>query len=286
MDVSAFYQHVFDAIAPAYDRLRIYPDAGRRLASIADLRPGERICDVAAGTGDVLQPALRMLGPSGQAAAVDLSPGMLAQAQEAVGEQPGVAYHLAEADALPFPDAAFDCVTCGLGLSFFPDVHAAAREAGRVLRPGGRYAVSVFAGEPLAPALPLFVALLRRLLPPAAVAPPENASLGEPERLSALLRASGFDPLRDEVEEYSVVFPTLEEWWETAIASVPGAELARLSPAGRRAFETEHRADLAPLLTAEGLRCTVGVRFVLATRVAAGGQAGPAVTGLSGPRVP
>lgn len=266
MDLAGFYQRVFDSIAPAYDRLRLYPDAGRRLAAIADLRPGEALCDVAAGTGDVMLPALRMLGPAGRVCAVDLSPGMLAQAQEAVGDLPGASYHVADADALPFADASFDCLTCGLALPFFRDVRAALAEAARVLRPGGRCAVSVFAGEPLAPALPLFVARLRRQLPAAAPLPPENERLGEPGRLAELLIAAGFTLLRDEVESDAVVFPTLDAWWEHVIASVPGAELARLSPAARRAVEAGHRAELAPLLTPLGLRCSVEVRFILARR--------------------
>jgi ubiquinone/menaquinone biosynthesis C-methylase UbiE len=268
MEPAEFYRHVFDEIAPAYERLHVYQAAGERLVGFLALGRGEAVCDVAAGTGAVMLPALRAVQPGGRVAAVDLSAGMLAQAQEAVGALPGASYHLAEADRLPFPDASFDSVTCGLALPFFPDMQAALDDARRVLRPGGSIGLSLFFGEPLDPALPLFTVRLRRLLPPAASLPAANQHVAEPGRLKELLRASGFSDYYDEVDEQEVIFSDLEEWWEAAIASVPGAELARLSPAERRSFETAHRAELAPFTASGRLRCRVAIRYARATRAA------------------
>ena len=89
-------------------------------------RPGERILDVACGTGVVARAAAERVGGTGRVAALDINPGMLAVARSLpAAPGPAIAWHEGSVLALPFPDAAFDVVLCQIGLQFFPDRSAA-----------------------------------------------------------------------------------------------------------------------------------------------------------------
>ena len=129
--------------SPVYDQLvgRLGPfTRGRRRAfELAALQPGERLLLVAAGTGLDLP----LLPPGVDVTAVDITPAMLHRLQARAGRL-GRPAHAVVMDAarLAFPDASFDCVALHLALAVVPDPAATAREAARVLRPGGR--VSLF----------------------------------------------------------------------------------------------------------------------------------------------
>jgi ubiquinone/menaquinone biosynthesis C-methylase UbiE len=115
------------------------------LVASAEVAPGERVLDVACGTGVVARIASGIVGGDGLVAAVDINPGMLRVAR-GIDPSPGAAIEWVEASALalPFPDAAFDVVLCQLGLQFVPDRGVALREMRRVLARGGRLALNVY----------------------------------------------------------------------------------------------------------------------------------------------
>ncbi len=116
----------------------------RDLVARAGLKIGERVLDVACGTGIVVREVLPTVGPNGRVVGVDFSPAMLEVAQTRVPSEAPVEWYEASAEALPFPGAAFDLVLCQQGLQFFPDKPGAIREFSRVLAPGGRVALSVW----------------------------------------------------------------------------------------------------------------------------------------------
>lgn len=129
--------------APVYDvllaRVPAFGRGRRRALALAGLQPRERVLLVAAGTGLDLP----LLPPDVDVTAIDITPAMLARL-EARARRLGRPVRTAVMDAarLAFPDASFDCVALHLALAVVPDPIAAAREAARVLRPGGR--VSIF----------------------------------------------------------------------------------------------------------------------------------------------
>lgn len=108
------------------------------LTKTAALRPGERVLDVACGTGVIARLASEQVGDTGNVAGLDVNPGMLAVARSAMPPDMSVEWHEASAEAMPLPDASFDVVLCQMGLQFMGDKAAALREMWRVLAPGGR----------------------------------------------------------------------------------------------------------------------------------------------------
>ncbi len=113
------------------------------LLGAARLGPGMRVLDVATGTGLAAQAALDIVGPSGSVTATDVSPAMVEMARTRFAGARNVDVAVEDGQSLSFPNASFDAVICSLGLMFFPDPRRGLSEFCRVLRPGGRAAVSV-----------------------------------------------------------------------------------------------------------------------------------------------
>jgi len=117
---------------------------------LAHPQKGDRVIDVACGTGIVARMVANRVGPTGVVVGVDLNPGMLTVARAAwptdSHSSAPVQWHEASADKLPFPNASFNVAYCQLGLQFFTDRAAALREMHRVLGAGGRLALMVWRG--------------------------------------------------------------------------------------------------------------------------------------------
>jgi O-methyltransferase/aklanonic acid methyltransferase len=127
-----------------------------RLVTTAEIRPGERVLDVACGKGSSLVPAAVAAGPEGRVVGVDIVPGMVEAARlalAAAGCANGEAVVM-DGGALEFPDASFDVVLCANALAFL-GMQRALTEFSRVLRPGGREALSGWFGTPLKTTVPI-----------------------------------------------------------------------------------------------------------------------------------
>jgi len=132
--------------------------AQAQLLDRARLRRGERVLDVACGTGLVAFGAARAVGARGRVAGVDLSGEMVAAAQRR-GADLGIGnatFARMDAEALDFPDASFDVVLCGLGLMYVDDPGCAIAEMRRVLAPGGRACLMVWGERASCGFSPLF----------------------------------------------------------------------------------------------------------------------------------
>lgn len=104
---------------------------------------GVRVLELAAGTGILTRHLRARLPPGSTLVATDLSEGMIEIGKGHV-HGPGLTWQPADATSLPFPDATFDVVACQFGVMFFPDKDASAREASRVLAPGGQFLFNVW----------------------------------------------------------------------------------------------------------------------------------------------
>lgn len=126
-------------------RQQIAP-AHERLLAIAGLQSGERVLDIACGTGLVTFPAASAVAPAGAVVGTDLSEEMVnAARREAVGRDwSHVTFQHMDAEALALPDVSFDAALCSLGLMYFPDPPRALTEMRRVLKPSGRAVAAVW----------------------------------------------------------------------------------------------------------------------------------------------
>lgn len=138
---------MFDRVSPNYERMNnvmtlgshVYWRALTRHAVAA--RPGERILDVAAGTGTM---SAKFAQDGAEVTALDFSAGMLAEARARYGDDGRIEFVQGDATDLPFADASFDATTVSFGIRNFNDPVAALREMRRVTRPGGRIVVCEF----------------------------------------------------------------------------------------------------------------------------------------------
>jgi ubiquinone/menaquinone biosynthesis C-methylase UbiE len=114
----------------------------------AALQPGQQVLDLGTGTGSVALQAAALIGPGGEVLGIDISPEMLAVAQQraTAGGVTNVRVREGRAEAIPAADGRFHAVLASLSLMYAIDRAAAAREIARVLRPGGRFVAAVWAG--------------------------------------------------------------------------------------------------------------------------------------------
>jgi demethylmenaquinone methyltransferase/2-methoxy-6-polyprenyl-1,4-benzoquinol methylase len=137
-------QAMFDRIASVYDLMNSVMTVGlhhrwrSRAADLAAVAPGDRVLDVASGTGDLAIELARRVGPSGEVIGSDFSEGMLELAR---AKAPGISFEQANALDLPYDDDSFDAATVGFGARNFSDLPQGLREMTRVVRPGGRVVI-------------------------------------------------------------------------------------------------------------------------------------------------
>jgi demethylmenaquinone methyltransferase / 2-methoxy-6-polyprenyl-1,4-benzoquinol methylase len=142
---------VFDQVADRYDLMNDLMSLGLHRAwkafvvALARVRAGERVLDVASGSGDLARALARRAGPSGQVLVTDINRRMLARGRDRLLDGGCLAMAVqCDAERLPFPSSWFDCVTVGFGLRNMTRKDAALAEMARVLKPGGRLLVLEF----------------------------------------------------------------------------------------------------------------------------------------------
>lgn len=152
---------VFHSVAGRYDLMNDLMSGGvhrlwKRFAiELSAVRPGQSVLDLAGGTGDLTRPLSRFVGKTGRVVLADINDSMLRVGRDRLIDQGwagNIDYVQADAEALPFPDASFDCVTIGFGLRNVTDKDAALHAIQRVLKPGGRCIVLEFS-KPSSPLL-------------------------------------------------------------------------------------------------------------------------------------
>jgi demethylmenaquinone methyltransferase / 2-methoxy-6-polyprenyl-1,4-benzoquinol methylase len=135
---------MFDRIAGIYDGMNQVMTAGLhhrwrgRAADLAAVGPGDRVLDVATGTGDLAIELARRVAPGGEVVGSDFSEGMLARAR---AKAPGIRWEVGNALELPYSKGEFAAATVGFGARNFADLDRGLREMARVVRPGGHVVV-------------------------------------------------------------------------------------------------------------------------------------------------
>jgi ubiquinone/menaquinone biosynthesis C-methylase UbiE len=226
------------------------------LVQLAAPEEGDRVLDVACGTGPVARYAAPLVGPTGRVIGLDLNAGMLAIAR-AMPQREGIAIEWREgnATALPFPDASFDVVCCQQGLQFFPDRPAALQEMCRVLVPGGRLALAVWRGlqhQPFYAALT--EALDRSVSPEAATSLRAAFTLANADELRTLVAGAGFQDIRIRIRSRITRYPSLEDFVLGYLSGTPMAgAVAALDEKTRTAMVEHVRTLLRAYVDDDGM---------------------------------
>ncbi len=231
------------------------------LVDLAAPGPGERVLDVACGTGIVARAAAARVGPTGRVVGIDLNPGMLDVAR-AFPPLAGATIEWQEGDAgaLPFADAAFEVVLCQLGLQYFPDRSAALREMQRVLVAGGRLALLVWQAIDQSPGFALLAeALERRVGAEAAATMRAPFVLGDPEQVQALIAGAGFRDVAIRAAVGTVRFASAEDLLRYFVVGSPLAgPVGQASDEARAALASEFTTAVRPYVGSEGLAFPIG----------------------------
>jgi ubiquinone/menaquinone biosynthesis C-methylase UbiE len=248
--------------APESYELYFVPAIGQPLANAlvdtAAVRPGQRVLDVACGTGIAARVAAERVGPEGLVAGADINPGMLAVARSTPAGGVPIEWHEASVDALPFPDGAFDLVLCQLGLQFFPDRLAALREMRRVLAPSGRTLVLVPGPTPEIFAI-LENALADHFTPDVAAFVQVVFSLHEPDELRGLMADAGFRRLDARAHTQTLHLPPPEEFlWQYVYSTPLATATADLDHHARTAVTREVVASWRPFTQQDKLVLELG----------------------------
>jgi SAM-dependent methyltransferase len=237
--------------AEIYDELfvpALFQQWGGIIADAVRIGPGDRVLDVACGTGVLACAALDRVGLQGAVAGLDANPDMLSVARRKATR---VEWREGKAESLPYADASFDAVASQFGLMFFDDRAAALREMMRVLRPGGRMAVAVCDAVEHSPGYALLVRLLQRLFGDR-VADAFRAPfvLGDPIRLKSICAEAGIDGASVARRDGQVRFASIEALISTERACIwtlggllDDAQFARLLDAARQEFKLFAAAD-------------------------------------------
>ena len=164
---------VFDSVADKYDIMNDLMSFGlhrlwkRATIMLSDVYAGQRVLDLAGGTGDLTRLMAQRVGESGFVVLGDINAAMLQKGRQRLineGIVANIDYVQTDAEQLPFPDNSFDCVSIGFGLRNVTRKERALRAMQRVLRPGGRALILEFS-RPAAPLRPLYDAYSFRILP-------------------------------------------------------------------------------------------------------------------------
>jgi ubiquinone/menaquinone biosynthesis C-methylase UbiE len=209
-------QLMYDAAAAAgYERgfARISSHFIPFLLRAGHVAPGYRVLDVATGTGLAAEAALAIVGATGHVTAADISPQMAERAQERLAGAPNVSVRVEDGQALTFPADTFDTVLCSLGLMFFPDPARGLAEFRRVLRPGGRAAVSVNT-VPERSYNTRIHPIMARHVPSLAPAASRLFSLGHEEELRALYVEAGFLNVEATTSTHTFGVPSFDEYFD------------------------------------------------------------------------
>jgi ubiquinone/menaquinone biosynthesis C-methylase UbiE len=231
----------------------------------ASIGPGERVIDVATGTGTAAFLAAKRTGPAGRVLGVDISERMvaLAGARARAAGLPWLGFERHDMETTGQPDGSFDVALCAFGLMYAAERRAALAELHRILRPGGRLVVCVWGRRTACGFREVFPIVDRRVESDVC---PLFFSLGAPGALFAALREAGFSSAREEHRSLVLSWSSPEETCAAIFAGGPVALAYSKFPAAVRAeVHAEYLESLAPHRAGQGYR--VPAEFVYGVAV-------------------
>ena len=259
---------VYNLAAAGYDRpaLRFFPMVAERLVELARVRPGENILDAGTGTGLAAFAAAEKVGLSGSVIGVDIGEEILDQAlHKLVPGAQSPTFLLGDMEHLEFPDGSFEAVLSASSLFFLPDMASGLNEWKRVLKPGGRIAISGYGESAFRPLSDLFEARIRSygIQLAAPVRPFSWQRLTEPEQCLSLFSNVGLERIEVFSEQLGYPLGDANEWWEIVWNSGFRGPVSQLTPEQLDQFKREHLAEVEQLSTPRGIWLDIASIFAI-----------------------
>ena len=237
-------RQLWDGLSPAWEQYdnwfqRQTHTVAEWLCRVADLRAGQRVLDLASGSGQPALTAARLVRPGGSVVATDLSEGMLrvARRKANMADIDNIEFKTMDAENIDFPDDTFDAVICRWGLMFCPDPARAVQEVYRVLKPHRPFATTTFTAPDKNPWMEVSTRIAAAALgvqPPPAEAPTPTR-LNDSDRLKGMFAGAGFKNVEVETRPFAWEFASAEESWTITTTFTPmfANAVARLDEAGK-----------------------------------------------------
>ena len=224
--------------------------AQQALLTMAALRPGEQVLDVACGTGLVSFDAAQAVQPAGHVLGIDLSDRMVDAARRHAA--PSLAFARMDAEQLELPDASFDVVLCALGLMYMPEPEQALREMRRVLRPGGRMVSAVWGERSRCGWAPVFGIVDAEVRSEVC---PLFFRLGQRDSLARSCAEAGFERIEQRRIDVSLDYADDDEACDAALIGGPVAlAWSRFDESTRRRTRQRYVEAITPWRHAGGYR--------------------------------
>ncbi|WP_041233729.1 class I SAM-dependent methyltransferase [Cylindrospermum stagnale] len=255
----------FFNLRTAYDQEgKFHPRLANRLLECLSLHSGQRILDVATGTGLIAIAAAQQVGSEGYVLGVDISAGMLNQARQKIETAGLQNIELMEADAdfLDFQDESFDIIFCSSALVYLTDISNALQNWYRFLKKGGIVAFSCFSETSFMADIQkkvcskLFGISLQHI----------NEPLGTPSKCYQLLQQAGFDHIEVKTEQFGEYLSLSDRrmLWNGGGFYPRGNSLQLLSQTQLELLQAEYTAEMERLVTDQGVWYEIAAFFVLA----------------------
>ncbi len=259
----AVIKDTFNTVAGGYDNpsQRYFPFTADYLINLVQPKPGDRVLDIATGTGMVAIAAAQAIRPDGRVQAIDIAAQMLNKARFNVNKHAldNVDLHEMDAEKLEFRSNYFDLLTCSFGVFFYADPDATIKHWQRVLKPGGRVVITTFAKSAFSPLIDLFRENFEQL----GVSFPETnwQRFAEPDLCAAFLKDAGYNNIEVTTKQMGHHLASEQDWWEIIWNSGLRAIVEMLNPEQLAQFRLKHLQEVAKLKTDDGIWLDAEVIF-------------------------
>lgn len=252
----------FNLVAAGYDNpaQRFFPMSADRMAEYLKPKPGNRVLDIATGTGMVASAMAQAILPDGRVQAIDLSSAMLDKAYEnftKLGLQ-NIDLHEMDAEKPDFKSNYFDYASCGFGIFFLTDMLASLKEWLRVLKPNGRLMFTSFEESSFGELMTLFVKQIAEF---DIVVDTKIERLGKLASCKSFLQQTGYTDIQIHSEQLGYHLAGENDWWEIIMNSGLRGFVTQLNAMQFAQFRAKHLAEITKLKTDKGIWLDINVIF-------------------------
>ncbi len=263
-ELKEFYRHTFNTVAGGYDHeaMRYFPESAARIPSFLALKGDEHVLDVGTGTG-VAAIALSKVLPGGRVTGIDLSSGMLSQAnaKKTAIDRDNVTFIEMDMTSLDFPDGYFDAAVSSFSIFFINDMEKQLRHIASKVRKEGTVFVTTFSSDSFSPLADIFLNRLKGY----GIEPPTMSwkRIATVDQCTNLFSRAELNTIRCEPVDCGYYLNGPADWWYIVWNAGFRGLVNSLSDADRERFKEEHLDEISMLSTDNGIRLEMKVLYTV-----------------------